>query len=160
MYAINGMDATPKYVAKAVELSYHDMKYYLDFAVIADVSPRIVLGMDFINKAGVIIDSYRKTIILSAPTIHSEPIPKLGNTTQKKVRFDSTSKPKSILKPEKEKSLSHTERNKIKISKWTPTTGPNNRPPEQHFRLPYDDSIETGTVPFKWGVMKRHRFWR
>ena len=101
------MDATPKYVAKAVELSYHEMKYYIDFAVIADVSPRIVLGMDFINKAGVIIDSYRKTIILSAPTIHSEPIPKTENTTQKKVRFDSTTKPKSILKPEKERITSN-----------------------------------------------------
>ena len=105
--SVDGSEVTPKYIVRAVEFNYEGQLYYIDCAVIKNVSPAIIIGMDLITKGGMIIDCYHKTITFATQAVVAR--------HQKEKSIPKTPKKSNSKETESEIKSSNNSRSKEKL---------------------------------------------
>ena len=93
LYAVNGLEVTPKFIIRALEFDYKGKKFLIDCAVLTDVKPSIIVGMDLISKSGMIIDCYHR-VVNFASIRRTKPTNKTTNSKEKKNKSKTKDKKK------------------------------------------------------------------
>ena len=63
--SVDNSDVTPNQIIDRVKVSYFDKNHYMSFGIMSRMSTEVILGIDFLQKFGLVIDIPRRSISLS-----------------------------------------------------------------------------------------------